>query len=323
MPVFGYHKSNPTEYVLHFAKGRIAHEGAGLSFFYFAPSSSIVTVPLASANVPFVVNEPTADFQTLTVQGQMNYRIADPKKAAAMLNLTINTHGKRNTDDDQKLPERLIYGLQTLLRAEIQRLPLRDALFQGDQLAASAMKQLQSSAEVVQLGVEILSLSILSLKPTPEMSKALEAETREGLNKKADEAVYTRRNAAIEQERKIKENELDTEMVVQTRQRDLAQRELEGAIVLERQRAALTDQKSENERKEADTRAYTLKAVLEPIQRTDWRVLMMIQSQGGGDPASSIAMAFQELAANAQKIGELNMSPDLLRSLVDKGTKRA
>jgi regulator of protease activity HflC (stomatin/prohibitin superfamily) len=322
MPVFGYHKSNPTEYVLHFSRGRITHEGAGLSFFYFTPSSSIVTVPLASANVPFVVNEPTADFQTLTVQGQMTYRITDPKKAAAMLNLTINAHGKRNTDDDQKLPDRLIYGLQTLLRAEIQRLPLRDALFQGDQLAATAMKQLQSSAEVVQLGVEILSLSILSLKPTPEMSKALEAETREGLNKKADEAVYTRRNAAIEQERKIKENELDTEMVVQTRQRELAERELEGSIALERQRAALTDQQSENERKEADTRAYTLKAVLEPIQRTDWRVLMMIQSQGG-DPANSIAMAFQELAANAQKIGELNMSPDLLRALIDKGTKRA
>jgi len=323
MPVFGYHKSNPTEYVLHFSNGRIAHEGAGLSFFYFPPSSSIVTVPLASANVPFVVNEPTADFQILTVQGQMTYRIADPKKAAAMLNLTINAYGKRNTDDDQKLPERLVYVLQTLLRGEIQRLPLRDALFQGDQLAATAMKQLQSSAEVVQLGVEILSLSILSLKPTPEMSKALEAETREGLNKKADEAVYTRRNAAIEQERMIKENELQTEMVVQTRQHELHQRELEGAITLERQRAALTDQKSENERKEADTRAYALKAVLEPIQGTDWRVLMMIQSQGGGDPANTIALAFQELAANAQKIGDLNVSPDLLRSLVGSSAKRA
>jgi regulator of protease activity HflC (stomatin/prohibitin superfamily) len=253
----------------------------------------------------------------------MTYRIAEPKKAAAMLNLTISGSGKRATDDDQKLPERLVYGLQTLLRAEIQRLPLRQALFQGDQLAATAMKQLQSSAEVVQLGVEILSLSILSLKPTPEMSKALEAETREALNKKADEAVYTRRNAAIEQERTIKENELQTEMVVQTRQHELQQRELEGAIALERQRAALTDQKSENERKEADTRAYALKAVLEPIQGTDWRVLMMIQSQGGVDPANTIALAFQELAANAQKIGELNMSPDLLRSLVGSSTKRA
>jgi len=29
-----------------------------------------------------------------------------------------------------------------------------------------------------------------------------------------------------------------------------------------------------------------------------------------------IALAFQEMASNAQKIGELNISPDLLRSLI-------
>jgi regulator of protease activity HflC (stomatin/prohibitin superfamily) len=257
----------------------------------------------------------------LTVQGQMTYRIADPKKAASMLNLALDNQGKRKTDDDQKLPERLIYVLQTLLRAEIQQLPLRDALFQGDQLAASVMTRLKSSPEVVQLGIEILGVAILSLKPTPEMSKALEAETREKLNRTADEAVYARRNSAIEQERVLKENELETERVVQTRQRELQQRELEGAIALERQRADLTDQKSENERKEADTRAYALKAVLEPIRGTDWRVLMMIQAHGG-DPANTIALAFQELAANAQKIGELNMSPDLLRSLIGSPAKR-
>jgi regulator of protease activity HflC (stomatin/prohibitin superfamily) len=315
MLAFKYHKANPTDYVLHFSRGRLAREGAGLSFFYFGPASSIVSVPLASSNVPFVFHEPTADFQVLTVQGQMTFRIAEPKKAAAMLNLTLDAKGQRKTDDDQKLPERLIYGLQTLLRTEIQRLPLRDALFQGDQLTATVMTQLKTNAEVVQLGIEILSLAILSLKPTPEMSKALEAETRERLNKTADEAVYARRNAAIEQERMIKENELQTEMVVQTKQRELQERELEGAIALEKQRSALTEQKAENERKEADTRAYALKAVMEPIQGMDWRLLMTLQSEGG-NPANTIAMAFQELAANAQKIGELNMSPDLLRSLV-------
>jgi len=36
------------------------------------------------------------------------------------------------------------------------------------------------------------------------------------------------------------------------------------------------------------------------------------------DARNTIAMAFQELAGNAQKIGELNMSPDLLRSLLGK-----
>lgn len=313
-----YCKANPTDYVLHFAGGKVAHEGPGQSFFYFRPIASIASVPLASVNVPYVFNEPTADFQTLTVQGQITYRIANPKKAAQMLDFTIDSKGKHISDQYQKLPERLIYSLQTLVRAEIQGLPLRQALVHGDALTERVAGRFQQTPEVVQLGVEILNLAILSLRPTPEMAKALEAEAREALNRGADEAVYIRRNAAIEQERKIKENELRTDLLIQTKTRELHERELEAEIALERQRAALTDQKTENERKEADSRAYALKAVMEPVQQMDWRVLMMLNPQGG-DARTTIAMAFQELATNASKIGELNISPDLLRSLIGKG----
>jgi len=316
-----YRKANPTDYVLHFSRGKLTREGAGLSFFYFVPASSIVSVPLASANIPFVFNEPTVDFQALTVQGQMTYRIMDPKKAAAMLDFTLDARGRYASDQYQKLPERLVYGLQTLVRAEIQGLPLREALVHGDALTVRVLEQLKLSPEVVQLGVEILNLAILSLKPTPEMAKALEAEAREALNRHADEAVYTRRNAAIEQERRIKENELQTELLVQAKQRELHERELEAEIALEKQRAALTDQKTENERKEADSRAYSLKAVIAPVQGLDWRMLMMLNPQGG-DARNTIAMAFQELASNAQKIGELNISPDLLRTLIGATAQR-
>ena len=315
MPIVSYCKANPTDYILHFSRGKLLREGAGLSFFYFGPSSSIVSVPLESANIPFAFNEPTADFQMLTVQGQMTYRITDPKKAAGMLDFTVDARGHYVTDQYQKLPERLVYGLQTLVRAEIQGLPLREALVHGDALTAQVLGQLKASPEVIQIGVEILNLAVLSLKPTPEMAKALEAEAREALNRNADEAVYTRRNAAIEQERRLKENELQTELLVQTKQRELHEREMEGQIGLETQRAALTDQKSENERKEADSRAYSLKAVIAPVQGLDWRVLMMLNPHGG-DARNTIAMAFQELAGNAQKIGELNVSPDLLRTLI-------
>lgn len=314
-----FRKANPTDYVIHFSRGKVVREGPALSFFYFAPASSIVSVPLASANVPFVFNESTADFQTITVQGQLTYRIAQPRLAAEMLDFSIDAKGAYVSDQYQKLPERLVYGLQTLVRAEIQTVPLRDALVRGDVLAGTVLERFKVSAAVTQLGIEILSLAILSLKPTPETAKALEAEAREALNRTADEAVYTRRNAAIEQERRIKENEIQTELLVQTKQRDLRERELEAEIALEGQRAALTDLKIGNERKEADSRAYSLKVVLASVQGLDWRMLMMLNPQSG-DPRNTIAMAFQELATNAQKIGELNISPDLLRTLVGTAT---
>jgi hypothetical protein len=96
---------------------------------------------------------------------------------------------------------------------------------------------------------------------------------------------------------------------------------MEAEIALEQQRAALTDQKTENERKEADSRAYSLKAVIAPVQALDWRVLMMLNPHAG-DARNTIAMAFQELASNAQKIGELNVSPDLLRTLIGTAAPR-
>src|SRR5579871_775247 len=172
---FSYRKASPTDYILHFSRGKLVREGAGLSFFYFVPSSTIVSVPVASANIPFVFNESTADFQTVTVQGQLTYRISDPKKAASMLDFTVDAKGPYLSDQYQKLPERLVYGLQTLVRGELQALPLREALVEGDAISARALGRLKASPDVVQLGVEILNLAVLSLKPTPEMAKALEA----------------------------------------------------------------------------------------------------------------------------------------------------
>jgi len=89
------------------------------------------------------------------------------------------------------------------------------------------------------------------------MAKALEAEAREALNRGADEAVYVRRNAAIEQERKIKENELQPNCSCKLKQRELRERGLEGEIALERQRAALTDQRQKTNAKSGQPRLRT------------------------------------------------------------------
>lgn len=86
-------------------------------------------------------------------------------------------------------------------------------------------------------------------------------------------------------------------------------------IAIEQQRAALMNERVENDRKEADSRACALEATLKPVQSVGWRTLMMLSPQGS-DPKSLIALAFQDMAANAKKIGELNISPDLLRSLL-------
>jgi hypothetical protein len=308
-------KAAPTSYVLHFRKGRIRREGAGLSFFYYGPTSTIITISLASADAPFAFQESTADFQSIAIQGQLTYRVADPKRLATLLDFSVGPQGVYRSEDHRKLAERLVHTTQTLVRAETQRLALREALTGSVQLSAAVLAGLKSSEAVAQLGVEILNLSLLSIRPTPEMAKALEAEAREALQRRSDEAIYARRNNAVEQERRIKESELNTEIAVEEKQRQIRETQMAADIAIEEQRANLVEKRIENERRDADSRAYALEATLKPVRNVDWRTLMML-SQHGSDPKTMIALAFQEMASNAQKIGELNISPDLLRSLV-------
>ena len=313
-------KVPPSTYVLQYKDGRIKREGAGLSFIYYAPTSTIVAIPMASADVPFVFQESTADFQAVTIQGQLTYRVAEPKRLASLLDYSIDKGGAYHSEDSRKLPERLIHTLQTLTRAIVQRLALKDALVSSDSIVAEALAQLKKSEVVAALGVDILSLSILRVQPTPETGRALEAEAREALQRRADEAIYARRNAAVEQERLIKESELNTEIAVEQKKREIRETQMAADIAVEEQRAQLIDTRVENERKDADSRAYTLTKTLKPLREVDWKTLMML---GGAkaDPKAMIALAFQEMATNAQRIGELNVSPDLLRSLIGSGSK--
>src|SRR6476620_6598193 len=124
--MLSFMKVPPTTYVLQYKRGQIKREGAGLSFIYYAPTSTIVAIPLASADVPFVFQESTADFQAVTIQGQLTYRVADPKRLASLLDFSVDQRRAYHSDDPRKLPERLIHTLQTLTRAIMQRLVLKD-----------------------------------------------------------------------------------------------------------------------------------------------------------------------------------------------------
>jgi hypothetical protein len=150
------------------------------------------------------------------------------------------------------------------------------------------------------------------------MARALEAEAREALQRHADEAIYARRNASVEQERRIKESELETEVAVQQKQRQIRETQLAADISVEERRSALVERRAENERRDADARAYALRATLEPVRDVDWRTLMAV-SGSSADPKLMIALAFRELAENAGKIGEINVTPDLLKSLTTAG----
>lgn len=331
---FRFIKFQPNEYVFKYKNGRIDKEGAGISFLYYSPSTSIVAVPIGSTDVPFIFEEVTSDFQTVTVQGQVTYRIADQKKLTELLNYTLDSKGKGYVSDDpKKLSQKIINIVRVLTKKILGGMLLEDAVKLSETLAQGILNEIKDSEEVKLFGIEILGLSILAVLPNKETARALEAETREQILKKADEAIYIRRNASIEQERRVKENEFNTEITIENKKRQVKETQLEAEravsqkqnklkeeqtdfeISLEEKRKELIKVTALNSKVEADTKAYGLKAVMSALEGINPNIIQAL-TRMGMEPDKLIAAAFQDLAERADQIGQLNISPDLLQELI-------
>ena len=112
-------KFDSMTYAFHYKNGRIVNEGRGLSFFYFAPTSSIVAIPISSNDLPFIFNETTSDYQTVSIQGQISYKIADPRTLADNLDFTVMENGHYKKNDIEKLNQRIINAAQTAIASFI------------------------------------------------------------------------------------------------------------------------------------------------------------------------------------------------------------
>ena len=281
-----YFKGEPTEYILAYSNGKVFRQGAGKAFWYWKHKTSIVLVPASTTDALFVLNEATGNFQAVTLQGQITYRIAQPQTIAGLLNFTIHPKTRQYlSDDPEKLNQRIVNIVQTLTRKELAGLSLEDALSSAEAMGRTVLAQMQQEPALAGMGVECLSLFYTSIKATPEMTKALEAEYREALQKRADQAIYARRADAVEQERKIKQNELST------------------SIDLEKRRQELVDLQGENSRKQAEFEAEATRITFGPYLNLDARLLT--------------ALAFRDFAGNAQKIGNLTITSEILEQLLN------
>ena len=329
-----YIKAAPTTYLMAFRGGKVVAEGAGLSTFYYSPATTLVAVPIARRDEAFMFEKITADFQTVTVQGHVSFRIADPVKTASLLNLTVRADGSTYVSKDaDKLAERVVALAQVAVQQLIQKMPLTEALRGVAKLADDALAGLRRNHEMAAMGIETLGLAILAVRPTPDTGRALEARAREAILREADEAIYARRNAAVENERAVKQSELDTEIAVEQKKRsirdaqmdaeasvrrkknELRQAEMEADIAIENRRREFVGINADNTRTTAEAEAHRIGAVVKALEQADPRTVQALAAMGM-QPGQLIAQAFGGIAERAERIGQLNLSPDLLQTLL-------
>ena len=335
-----YKKFEPTEYVMKVKKGEVVQKGLGLSFFYNTLTTSMIVIPATAFDAPFAFDGiMTSDFQDVSVQGDISYTISDCEKAARMVDFSYKNTRKENqvalAEAKQKMAKRMINLAKVYATKFMSTRDVRAAIISGDALAEALRENLRQDTTMREFGLELISVSILGILAKPDTQKALEAATREEILRQQDDAIYKRRNAAIEQERIVTENELNTEISIAEKQKkkkekemetkrlvlekqaELDERKLRDDIRLEEENRKLVDLQTENAKKKSDAKAYDSEVLLKTFAGIDTEVVKALAASGM-DSRALIAKAFVEIGDKADKIGVLNVSPDLLETLAEK-----
>jgi hypothetical protein len=284
MMLVKYFKGEPNAHIVRYRNGKIVADREGASFWYLPLNTSVAAIPIVSQEAQFLFTETTANYQEVSIQGTVSYRITDPLLVARRLDFTVDTSTLRfKSDDPDKLVQRIVNLVQSHTRSRVNGLSLEQALIRVRELAVEVFEEIKKDAWIAQLGVALESLHFTAVKATPEMQKALEADYREGLQQRADQAIYARRAAAVAEERHIRESELNTDIELENRRKDLVDTQAENNLTLA----------------EAEAKAEELK----------------LNPYAAMPPQALMALALKEWAGNVGNIENLSITPDLLTKL--------
>ncbi|MER5640578.1 SPFH domain-containing protein [Kitasatospora sp. NPDC002227] len=329
---FRHLRAVPTSHIRHLNRGEVAHEGTGLAFWFRPLTAALSEVPVDDRELAMLFHSRTSDFQDVTVQATLTYRITDPALAATRVDFGIDpdTGAWRAAPLDQ-LATLLTETAQQHALGLLARTSLADALAEGVSAVRERMAGgLAGEARIAETGVAVIAVRVVALRPEPEVERALRTPARELVQQEADRATFERRAVAVEHERGIAENELTNRIELARREEQLLAQQGANARLRAEEEAA-----ADRVRTEAEATADRVRAAAEAERRTLLATAEADAAHALGearaaaeaawlaahqqaDPAVLRALALMRLAEHLPRIDSITLTPDLLSGLLAK-----
>jgi regulator of protease activity HflC (stomatin/prohibitin superfamily) len=318
-PLARHLRGNPTMHVRHLRNGKAAHEGTGLSFFFRPLAAVLSEVPVDDRELPLLFHARTADFQDLAVQASVTFRVTDPAVAGTRIDFSVDPDtGRWRGTPLEQVSGLLTETAQQQVLGLVAGSPLASVLADGvAQIRDRILHGLTADQRLAETGIAVIGARVIALRPEPEVEKALRTPAREQIQQEADRSTYERRAVAVERERAIAENELQSQIELARREEQLvtqrganARREAQDAADASRIAAeAQADKEEQLARARANgTRALgEAKAAGEAARVAAYRDLPQ---------PTLLALAAKDLAGGLPQIGTLVLAPDVLTSLM-------
>ena len=314
-------RGSPTADVRHLRRGRLVHQGTGQSFWFRPLSAVLSEVPVDDRELPLLFHARTADFQDVAVQATLTFRVTDAGLASNRVDFSIDpeTGHWRGTPLEQ-VGGLLAESAQQHALGLLARMQLQEALVDGvaavrERIAAG----LADDERLAETGIAVIAVRVGAVRPEPELEKALRTPTREQVQQEADRATYERRAVAVERERAISENELQSQIELARREEQLvaqrgtnARRQAEEAAAAN---AIETEAQASRDRQLAQARADGARALGEAKAAGE---AARVAAYRDLRDATLFGLAVQELAANLPRIQSLVLTPDLLAPVLSR-----
>lgn len=326
-PFVRHLRAEPNQHVLHFRNGKVVREGAGVAYWFLPLSAAVAQVPVEDNETTFVLHERSADFQEVSAQCTVRYRCVDPQKLAARVNFAINLRSGAWLEQPlERLAGLWAQKAQGPARRFIVGSTVTTALGAAEPIRAALLQELGADPEIAAMGLAVVEVQVVAVTTTPEVDRALQTPTRELIQQKADEATFARRALAVEKERAIKENELNTQIELAKKEEALIAQNAANELARVRSAADAERVKTEGllarEHLAAEAHARDVRVRAEgdaAAKQLTYDVDLAAEARrldayGGLSPALVLGLAAQEAAKKITAINHLNISPDLLGS---------
>jgi regulator of protease activity HflC (stomatin/prohibitin superfamily) len=301
-------RSEASSHVIRYRKGRVRLSERGPVFWFMPETASIAEIPMDDREMTLFVKGRSQDFQVVAVQGTIGWHVVDPERLASRVDFSIDLSTGRLRGEPIEKIEARIAGLGS--QAVLQYLgaePVRALLDAGPEpLRGRLGAALASDTSLAEIGIAVVSVRLTNLSPSSELERALQTPTFEALQQKADEATFSRRALAVEKERAIAENELATRTELARREKLLIAEEAENA----RNRA---EGLAQAQGVEASAEAERIRVVEGARAEAEEQRVAIYRDL---PPGVVLGLAAQELAGKLTSIEHLNVTPDLLATVL-------
>jgi regulator of protease activity HflC (stomatin/prohibitin superfamily) len=314
-PFFNHLRADATSHIRHLRKGKVRHDGPGLAFWFRPSTAALSEVPLDDREQSLLFHARTEDFQDVTVQATVNYRVVDPAAAATRIDFGINPV----TGTWNAMPLDMLGGLLTELAQQpaldqLAGMTMAEALARGltpvrDRVAES----LATDTRLTERGLAVTDVRVVAIRTDPDVERALQTETRERIRQEADRATYERRAHAVERERAIAENELQNKIELARQEEELVERQGRNDRARATEKAAAeriaAEGAAERKRLGAEATAESTRLIGQAEADAETARLAAYRDL---DERILLGLALRELAGNLPGIDHLTVTPDLL-----------